>query len=44
VVTVDLIVTVQKPFEVETTGTVHDLTNGDTSRLIQSAIRELGFP
>jgi hypothetical protein len=41
VVTVDLIVTVQKPYETETVGEAHDLTNGDASRLIQSAIREL---
>jgi hypothetical protein len=36
-----LVLTVQKPCEAETVGEAHDLTNGDASRLIQSAIREL---
>ena len=41
VVTVDLIVTVQKPAKGERTGNAKGLSNGDTNSLIQSAIREL---
>jgi len=41
VVTVDLILTVQKPLEMESADDAHALSNGDTSRLIQSAIEEL---
>lgn len=41
VVTVDLILTVQKPSEREQAGDGHDLRNGDTADLIRAAIREL---
>ena len=41
VVTVDLILTVQKPAESETAATAHKLRNGDTQRLIEECISEL---
>lgn len=41
VVTVDLILTVQKPLETEQAEDGHDLRNGDTADLIRDAIREL---
>lgn len=43
VVTVDLILTVQKPFEAESADDAHALSNGDASRLIQTAIKELAI-
>lgn len=41
VVTVDLILTVQKPAKNEHAADAHDLRNGDTQRLIREAIGEL---
>lgn len=41
VVTVDLILTVQKPEKAESDQDVHELRNGDTQRLIAEAIRDL---
>ena len=41
VVTVDLVLTVQKPLKNETANDAHSLTNGDTSKLIREAINEL---
>lgn len=41
VVTVDLILTVQKPSDKEPAEDGHDLSNGDTAALIRAAIREL---
>ena len=41
VVTVDLVLTVQKPLETEAANDAHSLTNGDTSKLIREAINEL---
>ena len=43
VVTVDLILTIQKPSEAEQADAAHYLSNGDTNRLIQSAVRELAI-
>jgi hypothetical protein len=43
VVTVDLILTVQKPFDVEVVDDACELSNGDTDRLIQDAIREMAI-
>lgn len=42
VVTVDLILTVQKPLRAENTAEAHELQNGDTQRLITEAINESG--
>ena len=41
VVTVDLIVTVQKPSDAETADDAYELSHGDTDSLIQDAIREM---
>ena len=41
VVTVDLILTVQKPSDVETAGDAYELSNGATDCLIQEAIKEM---
>jgi hypothetical protein len=41
VVTVDLMVTVQKPSDVETADDAYELSHGDTDSLIQDAIREM---
>lgn len=41
VVTVDLVLTVQKPSKAENVAGVHELRNGDTQRLIAEAISEL---
>jgi len=41
VVTVDLIITVQKPAKGEVSDDGHDLRNGDTADLIAAAVREL---
>ena len=41
VVTVDLVLTVQKPLKNEVANDAHVLTNGDTSKLIKEAINEL---
>lgn len=41
IVTVDLVLTVQKPSKNEATNNAYSLTNGDTSRLIREAINEL---
>ena len=41
VVTVDLILTVQKPAMSESADDAHPLSNGDTAALIQEAVREL---
>lgn len=41
VVTVDLIMTVQKPAESESADNAHGLTNGDMARLIRQGIQEL---
>jgi 16S rRNA G966 N2-methylase RsmD len=41
VVTVDLILTVQKPSDIETADDAYELSNGDKDRLIQDAIREM---
>lgn len=43
VVTVDLILTIQKPAVAETVDDVHVLENGDTQRLINEVIEELSF-
>ncbi len=43
VVTVDLILTVQKPSGAEQVANTHHLSNGDPNRLIQSAIGELAI-
>ena len=43
VVTADLILTVQKPSEAEADDDAHRLSNGDTNRLIQSAVRDLAL-
>jgi hypothetical protein len=41
VVTVDLILTVQKPAKTENAADAHELRNGDTQRLITEAVTEL---
>ena len=41
VVTVDLIITVQKPSEAETADNAYELSHGDTDSLIQDTIREM---
>jgi hypothetical protein len=43
VVTVDLIVTVQKPLLNEAISEAHELRNGDTQKLIDEAVSELSF-
>lgn len=41
VVTVDLVMTVQKPNKGESADDGHQLSNGDTAKLIRAAIKEL---
>jgi adenine-specific DNA methylase len=43
VVTVDLVLTVQKPAPRESAGNAHQLRNGDSQRLIAEAIKELSI-
>jgi 16S rRNA G966 N2-methylase RsmD len=43
VVTVDLVLTVQKPTKIERADDAHALENGDTQRLIDEVIEELSF-